>query len=205
MQVLFSVKTWWYETVTTLAEHYYKVLHYISVVRKYNGVIFCFVLCGVLGGGYYLRGAILSPLRAYVQEAAQHEATRALAENEQSTNEQREETQALAARVQTIEQHQQELHDSFLAATEANARVADALLVSPTATPNTKAPGSALLSLRTATTQQLEELPGIGSKIAADIVAYRTQHGPFTKVEDLGEVKGIGDALLKKIAPLVQP
>lgn len=41
-------------------------------------------------------------------------------------------------------------------------------------------------------------LKGIGEKKAQDIVDYRTEHGPFKTVSDLGNVKGIGDATLKK-------
>ncbi|MEZ5478696.1 MAG: ComEA family DNA-binding protein [Thiolinea sp.] len=42
-------------------------------------------------------------------------------------------------------------------------------------------------------------LPGIGEKKAAAIVAYRTEHGEFKTLEDLKQVKGIGDGIFAKI------
>ncbi len=43
-----------------------------------------------------------------------------------------------------------------------------------------------------------ENLKGIGPKKAEAIIAYRTEHGDFKKLEDIKEVKGIGDALFEK-------
>lgn len=43
-----------------------------------------------------------------------------------------------------------------------------------------------------------QELAGIGQAKAAAIVAYRQEHGPFKKVEDLLKVDGIGEATLEK-------
>jgi len=45
----------------------------------------------------------------------------------------------------------------------------------------------------------LEALPGIGEKKAEAIVAYRDEDGPFTSIEDLTRVSGIGEATLDKI------
>jgi len=42
------------------------------------------------------------------------------------------------------------------------------------------------------------ELNGIGEKKAQAIVDYRTQHGPFNTLEDLQNVKGIGDQTIEK-------
>ena len=42
------------------------------------------------------------------------------------------------------------------------------------------------------------ELNGIGEKKAQAIIDYRTQHGPFNAVEDLQNVKGIGDQTIEK-------
>lgn len=42
------------------------------------------------------------------------------------------------------------------------------------------------------------ELKGVGEKTAAAIVAYREANGPFATVEDLKNVKGIGDAIIEK-------
>ncbi len=60
-----------------------------------------------------------------------------------------------------------------------------------------------LIDLNRASAVDLEDLPGIGQAIAARIVAYREQQGPFTSVDDLQNVTGVGDALLAKISPLV--
>jgi competence protein ComEA len=60
-----------------------------------------------------------------------------------------------------------------------------------------------LLDLNTASASDLDSLPGIGQSFAERIIEYRTTNGPFTSVEDLQKVKGIGAALFAKIAPLV--
>ena len=39
---------------------------------------------------------------------------------------------------------------------------------------------------------------GVGEKKAATIVAYRNEHGPFSRVEDLSKVKGIGLSTIEK-------
>jgi competence protein ComEA len=55
------------------------------------------------------------------------------------------------------------------------------------------------LDLNTATEQELEQLDGVGPAIAANIVAYREQHGGFASVDELDEVSGIGEAKLTAI------
>ncbi|WP_461215374.1 helix-hairpin-helix domain-containing protein [Lacticaseibacillus sp. GG6-2] len=62
---------------------------------------------------------------------------------------------------------------------------------------------SALVNLNTATEAELQTLSGIGPKKAADIIAYREEHGGFTAIEELKEVSGIGDKTFEKLAPLV--
>ncbi|CAG7634824.1 ComEA family DNA-binding protein [Paenibacillus allorhizosphaerae] len=60
------------------------------------------------------------------------------------------------------------------------------------------------INLNTATAEQLDELPGIGPSRAQAIIAIRQKlGGKFTSVEQLLEVKGIGEKMLSKIAPLV--
>ncbi len=44
-----------------------------------------------------------------------------------------------------------------------------------------------------------QQLVGVGDAKAQAIVEYREQHGPFTSVEDLAKVTGIGDKTLDKI------
>jgi len=55
------------------------------------------------------------------------------------------------------------------------------------------------VNLNTATVEELQTLPGIGEKRAADIVADREVNGPFRTPEDLVRVKGIGEATLAKL------
>lgn len=55
------------------------------------------------------------------------------------------------------------------------------------------------LNLNTATAAELMQLKGIGEVRAADIVAYRDKHGPFSRIEDIMKVPGIKDAAFQKI------
>ena len=54
-----------------------------------------------------------------------------------------------------------------------------------------------------ATIQQLEAIDGIGSAKARAIVEFRDQNGPFAHVDDLRQVRGIGEKLLTAIRPHV--
>jgi competence protein ComEA len=72
--------------------------------------------------------------------------------------------------------------------------------ISPGATDPSRA---AKLNLNTATTAQLELLPGIGPSLAARIVAYRAANGRFTSIADLDKVDGIGPKTLERLSPLV--
>ncbi|MCM3267231.1 ComEA family DNA-binding protein [Paenibacillus elgii] len=63
---------------------------------------------------------------------------------------------------------------------------------------------SGKINLNTATAKQLDELPGIGASRAEAIVELRKKlGGSFKSVDQLLEVKGIGEKMLKKIKPLV--
>ena len=59
------------------------------------------------------------------------------------------------------------------------------------------------ISLNRASAAELVTLPGVGEATAAAIIAHREANGPFQKVEDLMQVKGIGPAKFEAIAPLV--
>jgi competence protein ComEA len=59
------------------------------------------------------------------------------------------------------------------------------------------------VNLNTATLEQLDTLDGVGPGIAQRILDYRAQHGAFRRVEELGEVPGIGDKRLATLTPLV--
>ena len=69
--------------------------------------------------------------------------------------------------------------------------------------PAAKASASAPLNLNTATVAQLETLPGIGRSTAERILEYRDKSGGFKKVEDLMNVRGIGEKSFLKLKPLV--
>ena len=60
------------------------------------------------------------------------------------------------------------------------------------AAPGAAGAHSALVNLNSATAADLETLPGIGPALAQRIIAFRTDHGGFRRVEDLLEVAGIG-------------
>ncbi|MCK4045554.1 ComEA family DNA-binding protein [Streptococcus suis] len=60
-----------------------------------------------------------------------------------------------------------------------------------------------LVNLNTATEADLQTISGIGSKRAADIIAYREANGGFKSVDDLNNVSGIGDKTMESIRPYV--
>ncbi|WP_406692358.1 ComEA family DNA-binding protein [Saccharopolyspora sp. ID03-671] len=64
--------------------------------------------------------------------------------------------------------------------------------------------GDGRLDLNAATKEQLDGLPGVGEVTAERILQWRTEHGRFDSVDQLGEVGGIGDARLSKLRDLVR-
>ena len=56
-----------------------------------------------------------------------------------------------------------------------------------------------IVNINTADAQELDSLPGIGPKIAQEIIAYREQWGDFTSIDEIKEVKGIGDGIYQDI------
>ncbi|MDR3574959.1 MAG: helix-hairpin-helix domain-containing protein [Anaerolineaceae bacterium] len=59
------------------------------------------------------------------------------------------------------------------------------------------------LDINTATAEQLDGLPGIGTSKAQQIIAFRQQNGPFQKIEDLQNVPGIGPGIFTKIKDMI--
>jgi competence protein ComEA len=60
-------------------------------------------------------------------------------------------------------------------------------------------PPSGPIDINRATADELDALPGVGPALAARIVAWRTANGPFTAVEDLLGVAGIGERTLERL------
>jgi len=86
---------------------------------------------------------------------------------------------------------------------EKAAAVAKAEKPAPAAKTDKRAPAGALVNLNTATQAQLETLPGVGAKAAERILEYRQKNGQFKKIEDLMNVKGIGEKSFLKLKPLL--
>ena len=71
----------------------------------------------------------------------------------------------------------------------------------PKATQPKKEEVSFPVNINTATARELEALPGIGEVIAQRIIDYRNAHGPFGSVDELINIKGIGEKKLAELKP----
>lgn len=80
---------------------------------------------------------------------------------------------------------------SFISPAPASAQATDAT------------PAKASINLNSATLDQLETLPGIGRKTAERIIEHRTKSGPFKRIEELMNVKGIGEKSFLKFKPMI--
>lgn len=69
----------------------------------------------------------------------------------------------------------------------------------PTGTPSSQNP----ININTASAAELESLPKIGPVIAQAIIDYRQANGPFSAIEEIIEVKGIGPAIFEAIKELI--
>lgn len=69
--------------------------------------------------------------------------------------------------------------------------------------PAKTAPAPVSVNLNTATATELEALPGVGAATAARIVEYRQKNGAFKKVEDLMNVRGIGEKTFLSLKPMI--
>ena len=66
-------------------------------------------------------------------------------------------------------------------------------------TPEAPAP----ININTASSEELQTLPGIGPALAERIITYRMEHGLFRSIDDLTKVSGIGMSVLEEIRDLV--
>ncbi len=79
-------------------------------------------------------------------------------------------------------------------------RKADPVTMSVTAAAS---PAALRVNVNSATVAELDGLPGVGPVTAQRIVAYRQQHGPFTRIDELREAKLVNQATFDKIKDLI--
>lgn len=91
----------------------------------------------------------------------------------------------------------EQIHIPRRLASAPRATVAPRLRPRPrTTSPTTTVAARRLVNINTATAAQLESLTGVGPALAKSIVTFRSQKGPFAKVDDLLNVPGIGPSKL---------
>lgn len=67
----------------------------------------------------------------------------------------------------------------------------------------TAGPETDLVNINTASSFELDALPGIGPTTAQKIIDYREAHGPFLSIEDIINVSGIGPGTYERIKDLI--
>lgn len=77
------------------------------------------------------------------------------------------------------------------------------LVFNPGKAQNQPKAGAGKININTASAVELQNLPRIGPKVAQRIVDYRTQNGPFKKIEDIMKVRGIGEKVFDQIKDLI--
>lgn len=75
--------------------------------------------------------------------------------------------------------------------------------VAGVATENTSENLTDKINLNSASLEELDTLPGIGPARAADIIAYRESKGGFKTIEEITNIKGIGDATFEKMKDMI--
>jgi competence protein ComEA len=73
----------------------------------------------------------------------------------------------------------------------------------PAPPPRAAASVAAPVNINTATMQQLEALPGIGAATAQRIVEYRQMNGGFKRIEELMNVRGVGEKSFLTLKALI--
>ena len=78
---------------------------------------------------------------------------------------------------------------------------------SPTAAATAASEGAAEgpISLGSAEQADLETIDGIGPVTAADIIAFRDEHGGISSIDELDEIPGIGPATIESLSERLQP
>ncbi|MGH2581528.1 MAG: ComEA family DNA-binding protein [Anaerolineales bacterium] len=76
-------------------------------------------------------------------------------------------------------------------------------LPSPTPTSEPTPTVAFPININTATIEELQNLPNVGPVLASAIVNYRDSHGPFTEVEQLMNVSGVGQRTFDGLQPLI--
>lgn len=66
------------------------------------------------------------------------------------------------------------------------------------------AQGAERININTADSSTLQELPGIGPAMAGRIIEYREKNGPFERIEDIMEVRGIGEKRFLNLQELIE-
>jgi competence protein ComEA len=64
-----------------------------------------------------------------------------------------------------------------------------------------QSPPTLAIDLNQADRVELLQIPGVGEGLAERILAYRRQHGAFTRVDELARISGVGPATLQKLRP----
>ncbi len=73
------------------------------------------------------------------------------------------------------------------------------------ATQQAAAPQPAVrVNINTASTEQLQAIPGVGPATAERIIQFRQGNGTFERVEDLLNIRGIGESTLEKMRPYIK-